>query len=218
MAVHGVQKAAAQLGSSPQIGLCPRTGSRGIYLCTTCPCSHSPRLVSALIIRISGGVITLAIAIISLIISCVALGGVAAGLMLQARQVRVSQIQTVRSAQLELIKLALEYPIMASAAAGVSDPDLFSQASYLNWQMKYFEMGYETGYFSDSAVRRIAVILFEVEIPRNWWAGGREMWASQCPTKRARQFFALVDAEFQRYNSPDSSSAALDNREGNQPA
>lgn len=139
------------------------------------------------------------IAVISLVISLVALIGVAAGLLLQARQVKVSQIQTVRAAHLELMKMALENSAIATEVGGISDPDRYSQGIFLNWRMKYFEMGYEVGYFADVAIEQMAVRLFANPIPRIWWAENRTIYKAEAVTRRTSRFFALVDSEFQRH-------------------
>jgi hypothetical protein len=133
--------------------------------------------------------------------------GVAAGLLLQARQVKVSQIQAVRNGQLELMKMALEHLPMASKAMGASDPESYSQGIYLNWRMKYFEMGYEMGYFTDASIKEMADYLFRNPIPRNWWAAARETYTPKTMRRHTRQFFLLVDDEFRRHSPAAESSS-----------
>jgi hypothetical protein len=57
------------------------------------------------------------IAIVSTLISSVALLGVAISLFLQARQLRASQIQTARASQMELMRSALEHPDLVAETA-----------------------------------------------------------------------------------------------------
>jgi hypothetical protein len=82
------------------------------------------------------------IAIISTLISSIALVGVVVSLLLQARQIRVSQLQASRSAQAEMLKVAIEDPEVASAALGRSDVDVFAREIFLNLQMKTLELHY----------------------------------------------------------------------------
>ena len=62
-----------------------------------------------------------AIAIISTLISSIALVGVAVSLVLQARQLRASQIQASRATQVELIKVSIDSRELIS--------DIFNQDS-----------------------------------------------------------------------------------------
>jgi hypothetical protein len=139
------------------------------------------------------------ISIISVLISSIAVLGVAAGLLLQARQVRVSQVQAVRLAQLELMRMSLENPSTIAPLDGFSNPELYSQYIYLNWQIKYFEMGYEMNYFTEVAIRQAARNIFASMIAREWWTQSRPDYAETSAAGRRKNFFEFVDSEFRQY-------------------
>jgi hypothetical protein len=147
------------------------------------------------------------IAIISTLISSVALAGVAISLLLQARQVRITQLQVSRAAQLELIKMALDNPTMASAAVGISNPDSYAKYVFLNWQFKHFELGYEIKTMSAENVRQSVAQLFENETPREWWSLARQSYEEGPVSRRGKQFFAIVDGEFRRLTESPSSTS-----------
>lgn len=94
--------------------------------------------------------------------------------------------------------MALDNPAMASVALGISDPDLYVKQVFLNWQLKYLELAYEINAVSAEAIRRNAAILFEAETPREWWSWSRQSYEDDTISRRAKQFFAIVDGEFQR--------------------
>lgn len=95
---------------------------------------------------------------------------------------------------------------MATATLGISDPDLFVKQTFLNWHIKYLELSYEINVISASAVRQVAKQLFEAQTPREWWLWNRQTYESDTMTRRTKQFFAIVDGEFQRLNVRSTSA------------
>ena len=140
------------------------------------------------------------LSLIATIISSIALIGVAVGLVLQARQLRANQLQTMRTFQLELIKIGIErpnihYPI-ARADRGTGDS---SRDGYLNLWMKYLELGYYFGGVSSVSASLQAAYFFESEFSRKWWKTlARDVYRVEATTKRQKEFLAIVDAEFQK--------------------
>jgi hypothetical protein len=96
------------------------------------------------------------------------------------------------------MKMALDNPAMASAALGVADQDLYVKQVFLNWHLKYLELAYEINVVSAETIRRGAANLFEAETPREWWSWSRQTYEDETISRRAKQFFAIVDGEFQR--------------------
>jgi Family of unknown function (DUF6082) len=96
------------------------------------------------------------------------------------------------------MKMALDNPGMASAALGISDSDLYVKQVFLNWHFKYLELAYEIDTLSAETVRQVAASLFEAEAPRDWWSWSRHDYEDATISRRSKQFFAIVDAEFQR--------------------
>ena len=136
-----------------------------------------------------------AIAIISTLISSIALVGVAVSLVLQARQLRASQIQASRATQVELIKVSIDSRELISDIFNQDSGD-YLKSVYVNLFIKYLEMGYSMKVISKESVQVQAAKLFSVSYPYEWWAGAREIYEVEASAKREREFFAIVDKSF----------------------
>jgi hypothetical protein len=75
---------------------------------------------------------------------------------------------------MELIRIALDNPVMAAEATGFADSANFIKTMFINWHFSYYAMTYEMKDLSKSALQIHARSLFNVEYTRNWWAGVRE--------------------------------------------
>jgi Family of unknown function (DUF6082) len=151
------------------------------------------------------------IAIISTLISSIALVAVAISLFLQSRQLRASQLQAARTTQAELIKLAVDNPKLISEALGHADPDSYVRGVFVNWAFKSLELGYSMKAFSAESVGVQASRLFDAKYPREWWMSARDIYAIEAATKRERQFLIIVNKAFdqaQRFDGPDKSAVA----------
>lgn len=138
------------------------------------------------------------IALVSTLISSIALAGVAVSLILQSRQLRTSQLEASRVAQSALIQMALTNPTAAAEAFGFPDEEWFAKAALTNWQVKYWEMSYSVKAISAGSVQVQAAELFASEFPRLWWSRFRELYRADATTKREREFFTIIDTEFER--------------------
>jgi hypothetical protein len=147
------------------------------------------------------------IAIISTLVSSVALAGVAVSLLFQSRQLRVAQLQAVRGAQLELMRMALDNPVLAGEIAGVVDPGLLARQVFMNWNINYLELGFQVGVISASSLRMNAAMLFESKMVRDWWESDRATYVEAKISRRTKFFFSIVDGEFQRLHQAEAASA-----------
>jgi hypothetical protein len=136
------------------------------------------------------------IAIISTLISSIALAGVAISLFLQARQLRSAQLEASRTAQSGLITMALTNSRLVSEALGEPDSNTFAKSVYINWRFKYMELSYSLGAISAAAVRNQAMIMFKAEFPRTWWTTARDAYRVEAATKLEKGFVAIVDEAF----------------------
>jgi len=141
--------------------------------------------------------IRVVLSVIATTISSVASIGVAIGLLLQSRQVRISQIQAVRSLHTELIKLAIENPSIATAIESGVDTADAQQAAQLNLLIMFLQTSYLLKVATKESVSLQAQRIFAAEYPRYWWASGRDIHIKEAATKRDREFVTLVDAKFQ---------------------
>ena len=137
------------------------------------------------------------ISIIATLISSVALIAVAISLVLQARQLRASQIQAVRSLQIELIKIGLNDPLLGTAIDTDVNPNEAPKAAFLNLTLMVWWVGYSLNAFSKGLIRYHARRIFKSEYPRTWWKFANKSYELNASTKREKEFVALVNAEFQ---------------------
>jgi hypothetical protein len=135
---------------------------------------------------------------VSALLSGLAFCGVACSLILQWRQVRLTQIMAVQDRQFELVKLA------------INDPDLgFSFGTDLpfeekrRWQasnlwVAHWAMQWEMGMLSEPVLR----VAFEEHfkhnaVARDWWMNSGPTWHPH-PDRRLRRFLAIADESFRR--------------------
>jgi hypothetical protein len=154
-------------------------------------------------------------AVISALISALALGGVALSLLLQVRQLKIAQLQASRAAQLELVKLAIENPgLNDTTDRWTADPAGYPRHAYVNLVFKYLELSFAIGALSERSVRVQVAYLFDSTYSREWWhTAAREVFFTEANSGRERRFAAIVDevhgscALRDEGKSEDSSSA-----------
>jgi Family of unknown function (DUF6082) len=148
------------------------------------------------------------IALFSILISSVALMGVAVGLILQAQQLRAGRIQASAASQVQLMKFALDNPAAALELMGNDDPEAFAQEVILNWHINHLLMSYNNKTLSEAHLRRLVRSLFAAENSRNWWTIAGASYNDDATSRREKRFFAIVDAEFQQAGKMPASAEA----------
>jgi len=143
------------------------------------------------------------IALLSVLISSIALVGIATSLLLQARQLRASQVQASAASQVQLMKFALDNTASAMALIGDEDPEIFAKEVVLNWHISHLLMSYNNKTLSEAHLRRLMRGLFAAEDSRSWWARVRPSYDDDATSRRERRFFSIVDAEFQHASKTD---------------
>jgi hypothetical protein len=138
------------------------------------------------------------IALLSVLISSIALVGIAISLLLQARQLRASQVQASAASHAELMKFALENTAAAMALISDDDPEIFAKEVALNWHISHLLMSYNNKTLSEAHLRRLVGSLFATEDSRSWWTTAGPSYDDDATSRRERRFFAIVDAEFQQ--------------------
>jgi hypothetical protein len=138
------------------------------------------------------------IAVVSTLISSVALLGVAVSLVIQARQLRASQTQAARASQMELMRLSIEQPNLVAEALGAEDHDALVKDVVRNWYIGHLSTSYDLRTLTRSHLRRLVRDLFAVQESRTWWEMARSSYSDDATSKRQREFFASVDEEFER--------------------
>jgi hypothetical protein len=154
------------------------------------------------------------LSIIATIISSIALIGVALGLILQSRQVKANQLQVMREMHLELIKVGIDNPALASSVTADIGEENYSRAGYLNLWVKYLQTGYSLKTISKASVALHTARMFMSEYSRDWWGThARAGYRTEAWKKSEKEFFEIVDAQFQdeirKLKSSGSSSGEL---------
>jgi Family of unknown function (DUF6082) len=142
------------------------------------------------------------IAVVSTLISSVALIGVVISLLLQARQLRISQLQASRTAQAELLKVAIEEPEMASVVLGWPSVEQFSKSMFINLQVKALELSYIIKTSTTISVRLQASLIFRSEFVCEWWRRNRYIYQEEASTRREREFYSIMDDQFSKASEP----------------
>jgi uncharacterized membrane protein len=141
---------------------------------------------------------------ISAILSALALGGILASLLYQARDSRNSHEQITRTFQFELIKLELEDPSLMVALGAPwgldipSDNASLRQFLYVQMWVSYLAGRYASGELPASTARQWAALeLFRGSAGRTYWAatGKRQLTNSE---GRYHNFFRLLDDEYKK--------------------
>jgi hypothetical protein len=139
------------------------------------------------------------LAMISALVSSVALVGVAASLVIQTRQLRTSQLQATRAAQAEMVQIWLGNPrlFLPGDDATAEPTDLYAFHAFTNLVLKYLELGFEIGVVSEPSVRMQAADLFQSRYRQHWWSEvARPVYNVEAKTRRERRFARIVDEEF----------------------
>jgi hypothetical protein len=104
------------------------------------------------------------------------------------------------------MKMALNDPSMAAGALGIEDSETYVKEVFLNWHINYFLLSYEINQLSEQDLRNSVRDLFKAEAPRKWWSWSRNDWRATA-SRQEKEFFAIVDSEFQRAKQIAESAA-----------
>jgi len=141
------------------------------------------------------------LAVVSVIISSVAIGLVVASLSLQHRQLRASHLQTERLLHVELVRLGIEYPeiIVDPNRPLYRDSESVRKYSFVNLNFVLLWLMFSSpGGYSESALRLTLKSLFSAETTRSWWAEASGNYRAFGVGRRHRRFIAITDDEYQR--------------------
>lgn len=134
---------------------------------------------------------------VSAVFSGIAVFGVVAALRAQNRQIRISQAQSIRTMQIELMRMLIDdpslRPISPSFSSGTNDAQR-RRNLFTNLMLKYLEMGYEIGYFPEPAIRRELTSQFLLPDVYRFWGEAREHFRIDVVNRGATEFFEIVDS------------------------
>ncbi|MFC9848805.1 DUF6082 family protein [Streptomyces sp. NPDC060223] len=138
---------------------------------------------------------------VSALIAGLALAGIGASLVFQARESKANREQGMRTAHTELIRMAMTDPSLM-ACWGRLDANTSEVARrqhlYLNLVLSHWEMMYELGALTDSQLRQAAESIFRAAPGRAFWAASRDARSDAAGTRRARRCHQLLDESYER--------------------
>jgi hypothetical protein len=135
------------------------------------------------------------------LVSVLALVGISASLVLQAREAKIAREYTSRAVHSELMRMAMEDPVYRECWGRFgTDPDdvALRQHMYVNLIVSYWQSRYELGMFSDAHLRVGASDMFSAVPGRRFWLAARDARFAVSHTRRLRRFHRILDEEYQK--------------------
>lgn len=132
-------------------------------------------------------------------LAALALIFVGSGIIHQARQTKIAQLQTSRAMQLELVKMALEDPTLQEGWTGSVDLpyDEWRIRSYLNLIVMYLRMTFVIGEISEKELRRTMTNRFRTQLGRDYWQQSRHAHLTAATTRREHDFFRISEEMYE---------------------
>ncbi|MFC4869523.1 DUF6082 family protein [Streptomonospora arabica] len=141
----------------------------------------------------------------SALLAGLALLGVVATLVLQARETRMSRELALRDSNSELLRMAMEDAEYARCwGANLPMPDRAEQrrSMYTNMIVSQWEMAYDSRAMGDEHVRVLARGLFAGRIGWEFWNRVRAVRLRTAESRRSRRFHRILDEEFRASAEP----------------
>jgi len=134
----------------------------------------------------------------SALLSVIALTGVGASLIFQARENRANREQALRTSHAELMRLAMDDPLYGEIWAPLNppgSPDVQRQHMYVNMVISHWEMEYGLGALNDQHLRIIARGVFSTSAGHRYWQVARPVRMVSSDGRRERRFHQILDEE-----------------------
>lgn len=133
---------------------------------------------------------------ISAVIGVLALGGVAASLVVQQREAKANREQSLRVLHADLLKMAMDSPEYMECWGPFRtdrDPVQLRQIMYTNMIVSHWEMMYELGALTEGHLRELGADMFRGEPGRKFWAGSRDRRIRTAHGRREVKFQLILD-------------------------
>jgi Family of unknown function (DUF6082) len=138
---------------------------------------------------------------VSAILAAAALGAIAYSSRLQARDLRVTQLQALRQMHFELLRLPLEDPRLsvvwgASESMAREDYESWRVSIYTNLAFMYLQMSFRIGEVPEGHLRSLAATeLFSNDNGITFWIKARDAFIAGIPDRRVLDFARILDEE-----------------------
>ncbi|TDC82578.1 hypothetical protein E1285_30485 [Actinomadura sp. 7K507] len=142
---------------------------------------------------------------VSAVVAAVALVGIVATLIFQARETKIAREEARRIAIAELLKMAMDDPDLDEAWGPVpagEDRKARRQLMYINMIISEWQVSFETKALPEVRLRAISREMFSAHPGRAYWREARQVRTSTSETKRARRFHQILDDEYNRAPAP----------------
>jgi Family of unknown function (DUF6082) len=128
-------------------------------------------------------------------------GGVIISVLMQRREVQIGQEQTALLTQIEVARLAIEYPELIRTDGSVLDDHSVAQGRryiMMNLSMNKWRSLFDVGRISEAELRLLVGQLFVRTESRDWWTWARDSYRISVRNRRQRRFFAITEEEHAR--------------------
>jgi hypothetical protein len=126
----------------------------------------------------------------SAMLSAIALLGVVASLVIQARQNRNDRVQHSLDRQFSLLSLVLERPGLYGPLAGwPHEDDRARQYIFMSMWMNVLQMRFEMNTQTEAEVRKEIQMAFTSDLGRQWWQAEQSWWNAQHATNKVGRIF-----------------------------
>ncbi len=132
-------------------------------------------------------------------LAALALVFVGAGIIHQARQTKIAQLQSSRVMQLELVRMALEDPTLQEGWSRSLDLpyDEWRLHAYLNLIVMYLRMTFVMGEMSEKDLRRTMRNRFRTQLGRDYWEQSRHAHLTAATTRREHDFYRISEETYE---------------------
>lgn len=138
---------------------------------------------------------------VSALVAALALGGVAASIVLQAREAKSSREFAMRSAHTDLIMAAIHEPDLRACFSFFDDSYTETekrQHLYCNLYFQFWETRYVLGELKEQEIEALARTMANGAPGRRFWDATREYRLKYIDSAKALRFRVVFDTEYQR--------------------
>ncbi|MEV6813701.1 DUF6082 family protein, partial [Micromonospora sp. NPDC051296] len=149
----------------------------------------------------------------SAILAGLALTGVVASLIIQAREAKAAREQALRALHTDLLKMAIDDPGLLECWGPIgqsTDLEWFRKHVYTNLIVSHWQLMWEVDLLSEPHLEVLADQFFKGAAGRRFWAEARGPRMKAETSRRARRFTAVVD---DRYHAAIATGPPVDSRE-----
>ncbi|PZG14698.1 hypothetical protein C1I95_21190 [Micromonospora craterilacus] len=149
----------------------------------------------------------------SAILAGLALTGVVASLIIQAREAKAAREQALRALHTDLLKMAIDDPGLLECWGPIeqsTDREWFRKHVYTNLIVSHWQLMWEVDLLSEPHLEVLADQFFKGAAGRRFWAEARAPRMKAETSRRARRFTAVVD---DRYHAAIATGLPVDSRE-----